>query len=56
MWLSANGISAISLGGSCKTIEFNVPFLKGLDKAIRGFFVQGFELVIRIPLVRTFSC
>jgi hypothetical protein len=56
MWLSANSVSAVSLGGPCKAIEFNVPFLKGLEKAIQGFFVQGFELAIRILPVRTFPC
>jgi hypothetical protein len=56
MRLSANSVSAVSLGGRCNAIEFNVPFLKGLEKAIQGFFVRGFWLVIRTLLVRTSSC
>lgn len=44
MRLSANSVSAVSLGGRCNAIEFNVPFLKGLEKAIQAANVRAFQL------------
>jgi hypothetical protein len=48
MRLSANSVSAVSLGGPCNAIEFNVPILKGVEKAIFSFAEQEFVNSSRI--------
>src|SRR5882724_11651009 len=42
------------LATTCEAVDFAVPFLKRLQEAMQGFLIQGFELGLRVLLVRTF--